>query len=214
MIFFDIEFYVPPEDRLSSNGSLVYNPANVLHKLIGGTFVAKEIMSHTPSEPRSFWIWDYEDDEGRLLEAITEFFIQQWDSDQSEKVVVMKKRIRDLLVCGFRVDSDLSALYVRSTLHKIKTPPRLYEIFCKCKSIDLAEVGTMLFNDNPIFYPVTATDLAEKIGIPAEPKDPGRAIWGWYDEKQYQKIITRNRQEVMDTLMIYEGLQQNRTKEK
>jgi hypothetical protein len=38
LIFFDIECHVPPKDRQTGKGSMIYNPAKVEHFVLGGVF--------------------------------------------------------------------------------------------------------------------------------------------------------------------------------
>jgi hypothetical protein len=117
--------------------------------------------------------------------------------------------VRDLVVCGYRVDLDLSALYIRSGLYKIKTTQRLFEIFLKTKPIDLSVVSGFLFPEDPVFYPKTANEVMRKIGLLKEEKEPGKIVWNWYDHQEFDKIESRTTQEVDEAIQVYLTLQKN-----
>jgi hypothetical protein len=213
MIFFDLEYYVPSADQHQSNGSLIFNPTTTGHKILGGFFISKPLLEDKCDEPKGFWIWDYKDDEGLLLYAITQYFITQWEKQREEKAEIMQKKIRDLVVCGFRVNIDLHALYIRSSLLKIKTSQRLYEIYLKTKSIDLANVVALLFPEDLTFYPKTFDETMKQLQLMISEKDPGRNVWQYYENKDFAKIVARTKQEVLDLVQVYQTIQKQQVKE-
>ncbi|MHA1519475.1 MAG: hypothetical protein ACTSRK_04765 [Promethearchaeota archaeon] len=80
MIFFDLEFYVPPDDRHSSNrhGSFKFNPCSPGNFLLGGEFISTDIHCKSIIDRQSLWLWNF-DSERALLYEIYRYFSQHWD---------------------------------------------------------------------------------------------------------------------------------------
>jgi hypothetical protein len=207
MLFFDLEFYVPEKDRHSNGGSLIFNPTSPDHLLLGGHFIAKNFNSSKITRTESYWLWNFDFDEARLINSISQFFTQQWAQEREQKEIILNKKVRDLVVVGFRVQLDLMTLFLRAERNKIKSSNRLFEIFLKPKIIDLANVASMSFPEENTFYPKSMNEVIQKLQIGVDEKEPGRNVWYLYDQHQYSKIEQRTKEEVEIHIQIYEKLQ-------
>jgi hypothetical protein len=207
MLFLDLEFYIPPSDRTKTMGSLIFNPTIDSHKILGGYFVSKSILSEQIQVQKAFWLWECQSNESLLLTAITDFIAQQWQFEQDQKVKILGKDVEDLIICGFRSSIDLSALYIRSTHYQIKSSQRLYDLFFKPKLIDLANISSFLFLEDPTFYPKTVNEVVNRLQVDCEKKKSGKTVWDYYDAQKYSDIEKRTKQEVLDSILIYKALQ-------
>ena len=93
MLFLDLEYLVPIEDRGGGNGSgsLVFNPSSPHHIVLGGIFASKPLLVESPPEFRSFWIWNYQDDEALMLHALCQYFTEQWEIERQQKACLPPK---------------------------------------------------------------------------------------------------------------------------
>lgn len=216
MLFLDLEFYVPPTDRYKTMSSLIYNPTIETHKILGGYFLSKYLLADQIHVQKPFWLWDFHFDESLLLTAITDFIAQEWQFEQEQKLKILGKDIEDLIICGFRSSIDLSALYIRSARYQIKSLNRLYELFFKPKIIDLSNIAGFLFYNEPSFYPKTVNEILTRLNLNCEKKKSGKTVWDFFDAQKYSSIEKRTQEEVMDSIRIYQALQQslNSNKEK
>ena len=82
----------------------------------------------------------------------------------------------------------------------------LFELFLKTKTIDLSDVSAFLFPDDPILYPKTADEVAQRLKLAEEEKKNGKIVWDWFEAKAYQKIENRCKKEVEQTVSIYHQL--------
>ncbi|WP_371803748.1 hypothetical protein [Candidatus Lokiarchaeum ossiferum] len=215
MIFFDLEFYVPPEERNhpNSRGTLVFNPGNPNHIILGGHFISLPISSIKSEDQASFrhdtsfWIWNYSSEE-TLLGAIKNFFEEEFSFQQGQNTQILEKRVKDVVTCGFAIARiDLPALYIRSQYHHIAPTPNLFEIFLKSKVIDLCNVSAFLFPNETTLYPKTAYEVSKRLFPHTKWKPSGKSVWKYYDEGEYEQIETRCHNEVTDILHIYKKLQ-------
>jgi hypothetical protein len=213
MLFFDLEFYVPPSDRNSSLGSLILNPAHPNHIVLGGCFYRKRLRE-TIAEPlqmESLWLWNF-DDEKSLLKAIYDLFRKEWRLHQhQENEWILRKPVTDVVVCGTGIARcDLPALYCRSHIHSIASNIDLFEVFLKSKSIDLANVASFLFPENDLLYPITALEMAGRLRI-TEKKGSSKKVWDSYEEGDYVSIENRTKSELLNITRIYTALQKRVT---
>ncbi|MHA1746983.1 MAG: hypothetical protein ACTSWW_13355 [Promethearchaeota archaeon] len=212
MIFFDLEFYVPPEDRNdpSTQGTLVFNPENPQHKLLGGYFIAFDWKLKKIRQERSYWIWDFtsEPSEKALLTAIYAFFQEEFLFQQGEHSSVLGKRIRDVVTCGFAIGRiDLPTLHIRSQQHHVADPTSLFNVFLKTKIIDLSNTACFLFPKELTFYPKTANEVTLLL-FPKTPRKPsGKQVWLDYDTGNVDRITSRCADEVHTMVRIYHALQ-------
>lgn len=211
MIFFDLEFYVPPQERFLPNtkGTLVLNPARPSNILLGGHFIAQGFKDPKPRQEKAFWLWKSQDDEKNLLTQIAGFFHEEWLHQQAEEYKIMNKRIDDIVTCGFAVGRvDLPALYIRSQLLNVKPIEELYTTFLKTRVIDLSQVACFLFPKEKHFYPKTANEVAHKLLPKSAWKASGKDVWMMFDEGDYNAIEKRCHDEVHTCIQIYHLLQE------
>ena len=80
ILFFDLEFYVPENDREGRLG-LKANPYKNGHFLIGGTFLRYfPLLNHEKNNiKKEFWIWNYNNSEKEMLKNILKFVEDSWN---------------------------------------------------------------------------------------------------------------------------------------
>jgi hypothetical protein len=208
VLFFDLEFYVPPSERNNTFGSLVFNPANPSHQILGGYFIGKDLDSPNLRRQTALWRWNFHNNEEALLSAIYDLFIEEWDTVKSKRPKTVHHKVVDLITCGFAISRmDLPALFIRSQRYHLKADARLVEVFLKTKSIDLSDVASFLFPEDVHLYPKTANEVGTRLQIGSEGKTGGKAVWDWYDQGKFNKIEQRCKEEVHESVRIYQQLQ-------
>ncbi|TLZ56725.1 MAG: hypothetical protein E6K17_03885 [Methanobacteriota archaeon] len=214
MLFFDLEFYVPSADRATGKSSMKANPTKAGHILLGGTFSSLPLRAEIPVQPKldGYWIWNYDKDEVSMMREIKARFELEWQKNAKEKEWVLKKPVEDLVVCGAGISRfDLPALYCRGVLHQLAPPDELFDLFLKCKTIDLANVGSFLFPEDKTLYPKTTREMAGRLGI-AEQKGSSKGVWATYDEGDFNQIQARTDAEVTTVMRIYSQLHERVSK--
>ncbi|UGV39973.1 hypothetical protein J7W08_07555 [Methanococcoides orientis] len=209
MLYFDLEFYVPKEERIREGRSLIVNPNKKKHKLLGGTFFSKTYDSKISKKPnfKQLWLWNYDNNEMKLLEDIYTLFKNEWKKSQNDKKWILGKPASELLVCGIGVSwFDLQALYCRSSRYNIDKPDQLYDMYFKCKHIELSNVTSFLFPEEKYIYPKTAKEIMNRMNIQGE-KDSSKNVWEMYDNRDFNSIENRTTQELEAILDIYRKLQ-------
>ena len=210
MLFCDLEFYVPKEDRNNSSSSLIVNPNFKKHKLLGGTFYSKSFDDNIPKNPifKQLWLWNFENNEKILLEQIYKIFIDEWEKTKKENKRILGKPLVDLVVCGIGISRfDIPALYCRSFRFLIDRPDKLFDIYFKTKQIDLANVCSFLFPEEQHIYPKTSKEIMGRMKIKGE-KDTSKNVWELFDKNDVDKIETRTTEEVKIILNIYQKSQE------
>ena len=209
MIFFDLEFYVPPEDRNdpTSQGTLVFNPTNSHHKVLGGYFIAYDWKLKTIRSEQSYWLWNFPSEKA-LLTTIYDFFQEECAFQQGECSSVLGKRIQDVVTCGFAIGRvDLPTLFIRSHQVHVADPASLFNVFLKTKIIDLSNTACFLFPKEPTFYPKTANEVNKAL-FPKTPRKPsGKQVWLDYDTGEVDRVESRCTDEVHTIFWIYHALQ-------
>jgi hypothetical protein len=212
LIIFDLEFYVPPEDRNPPDnlGSLIFNPIHPSHKLLGGSFLLLDPLINKIRASHNLWFWNMHNNERDLLERIIEIFTQEWTYQQQEKIHIPHHSIIDALTCGFSIARiDLPVLFVRSQQYGCRNPSLLYDLFLKTKVIDLSDVASFLFPEDILLYPKTFEEVSNRLGLNEEKKISGKVVWDWYDTGQLNRIETRCQQEVKMIYQIYLQIRSN-----
>jgi hypothetical protein len=201
VVFFDLECYVPPEDRIKqSKSSLIYNAANPNHFILGGVF-RRMFPMQGAIEP-AWQVWNFsKQDEKSTLTQIYEYFNASWKIIDERN----RKNHPDLILAGTGISRlDIPALYVRSKLHDIDSDENLYETYFKAKVIDLGDVGIPLFkktrNCYPL-YPKTTNDLIQELQVNST-KTSGKRVWDLYDTGDFEAIKARTTSEVEDAIEI------------
>jgi hypothetical protein len=209
MLFFDLEAYVPPDDRTASRGSLIVNPARPGHVLLGGCFFSKRFADRIPEAPRieGLWLWHFES-EAALLRAIQRRFEQEWEHQRAENARILGKPAVDLVVCGAGISKfDLPALYCRSLLYDAARAADWFELFFKARPIDLANEASFLFPEEPVLYPKTTREVAGRLGL-CELKGSSKGVWEHYERGDHGAIEQRTADELRLVLELYTRLQQ------
>jgi hypothetical protein len=201
VVFFDLECYVPLEDRTKrSKSSLTYNAAKPDHFILGGVFCR---MFPIRGELEPAWqVWNFEkQNEKATLLQIYEYFNKSWE--------IIDKRDRkdhpDLILVGTGLSRlDIPALFTRSMLHHIDSEDELYETYFKAKVVDLGDVGIPLFKKNQRVYPLypkTTSELIEELLIKSQ-KTSGKKVWDMFDLGDFESIKKRCASEVEDAIEI------------
>jgi hypothetical protein len=208
VVFLDTECYVPPEDRVEGPSSMIVNPANPKHILLGGVFVREFPLQKRSEDFEQIWSWTRED-EKNTLRRIYDFFQKSW------KLIEGKSKDHpDLIVIGTGVSRfDIPMLFVKSLLNEIDSPEKLYETFFKTKIVDLGDVGIGLFpltQDFPVIYPKTTNAIATRLGVPVR-KTSGKSVWDMYDGGEFEGIKERTLEEVKMIRSIATRIVRSRT---
>ena len=109
IIFFDLEFYVPKQDRIGCLG-LKANPYRDNHFLIGGTFLRDFplLENKKNNKKRQFWIWDFENSEKKMLENLLNFINESWN------IIKKKDNQAELFFSGIGISRvDIQYLFAR-----------------------------------------------------------------------------------------------------
>lgn len=192
VIYLDTECYVPPEDRQRSPGSLIVNPGNPRHFLLGGVFCREFPLQQKLYNAEHFWGWEKEEEKDTLT-RIYGYFQDSW-----RKLEGKSFENPDLIIIGAGVSRfDIPMLFVRSLLNRIDSVEKLYETYFKTKIVDLGDVGIPLFtrNPDPVLYPKTINALTSRLQIETR-KLSGKTVWEMYDSHEFDAIKARTAGEV------------------
>ena len=212
-LFFDLEYQVPKDAQKSTYGSLLANPGRSGQKILGGSFCLLEStnVKNWPSnldeiEMTNFWIWEYDDDEKKMLEAILQFFKDSWSTLKGKK-----DREADLITCGIGISRfDLPILAYRCNELGVATNENTWELFFTTKQVDLSNIGIAYANKRDmkgswVLYPKTANELCKEFGVNSV-KPTGKKVWDMYEEKDFLGIQKRTEGEVRDTVALYKNM--------
>jgi hypothetical protein len=192
-VFFDIECYVPQENRRSGMSSMKFNPAKEGNFVLGGVFRRGFPLQDKLEPAWQVWNWD-EKDERNTLQQIYDYFKESWRLIEGKT-----EQNPDLIPVGTGISRlDIPTLYVRSAMHKIDTEAALYETYFKTKIVDLGDVGISLFRGNPkmyAIYPKTTNALMSRFKIQSR-KASGKTVWDMYDSNEFEAIKERTASEV------------------
>ncbi|MCF2141119.1 MAG: hypothetical protein K9W44_13755 [Candidatus Lokiarchaeota archaeon] len=207
MLFFDLEFYVPPNDRNNpqTKGTFKFNPLKDGHLLLGGFFLHTSLTNAEILNSEEIWLWNLENEKS-VIEKIYTIFQTEWNLRQKNHDVIIKKRIRDSVTCGFSISRiDLPVLFLKGMLHKIAPFDQLFQTFLNTKVIDLSNTASFLFPNEHVLYPKTQREVSRKLHIHESSfnKPAGSDVWTKYDDGDYDIIATRCRNEVEEIYSIY-----------
>ena len=201
VIYFDIECYVPQDERKKSKASMKFNPCKTRDFVLGGVFKRSFPLQNKIEQPREIWNWKPTEEKNTLSE-IYSFFAESWKllegkTDQNP----------DLILIGTGISRhDIPTLYMRSVMHNIDNQEALYETYFKTKVVDLGDVGILLFRDNPRIYPMypkTTNALMSRLNLLSQSrKDSGKNVWELYESGQYDAIKERTKSEVENAVEI------------
>lgn len=202
ILFFDLEYYVPPEDRARpAPGGMRFSPHLPSHRLLGGAFLSYLPMLDRVASRHEFWTWSHAD-EASMLRALCAHLQAEW------KPYADPRQEGTPILAGIGIGhSDVPCLAARIALHGTMDPVRAHDLLYGCRQLDLgvACFGQFALNHPYFAYPKTKRQLYEKY---ADGKriDPGRAVWDLYDRGDHAAIEARCREEVEDALAIYRAM--------
>lgn len=202
ILFFDLEYYVPPEDRSRPTPSgMRFSPHMPSHRLLGGAFLTYLPMLDRVSSRHEFWTWSHAD-EATMLQALCAHLQAEW------KPYADPRQEGTPILAGIGIGhSDVPCLATRIAQHGVMDPVQAHDLLYGCRQIDLgvASFGQFALNHPYFAYPKTKRQLYEKY---ADGKriDPGRAVWDLYDRGDHAAIEVRCREEVEDALAIYRAM--------
>ena len=209
ILFFDLEYWVPPEAQRSRFGSLLANPGREGQKIIGGTFCLMDPtqVRDWPTnaediEMANFWVWDYEDEKS-MLSDIIDYLRSCWSSLEGKK-----DREADLILCGIGVSRfDVPVIAFRCSELGVATNEDLWEVLFTTKQVDLSNVGIPYPSKRDrdgswVLYPRTANELCREFGVDSV-KPSGKRVWDMYLAEDFQGIRSRTEGEVFDSITVY-----------
>ena len=191
-IYLDTECYVPLQDRGHSQGSLIVNPGNLRHFLLGGVFRREFPLQNRVFQPEHIWNWGIDNEKDTLVK-IYEYFRQSWKMIEGKS-----PRHPDLTLIGFGISRfDIPMIFLRSLLNRVDSTEKLYEAYFKTKIVDLGNVGIPLFPKSQyrVLYPTLVNDLTLRLRIENR-KPSGKGVWDMYDAREFDAIKERTADEV------------------
>ena len=201
IIFFDLEFYAPKEDREGRMG-LKANPYRKDHFLIGGTFHRHFPLRETYKfdSIKEFWIWNYKD-EKEMMKEIIDFIEESWE------LIYKKDNQAELFYAGIGISRvDIQYLFARAKILGIRTEDKLFDIFYKGRFLDFESIVIPYFkNKDNMMKTKTTKDILNKFNIERE-RGPSVSVWDYYDAKEFEKIRERNVNEVSDLPKMYKAI--------
>lgn len=202
VVFFDLEYYVPLEDRdRKSPSSMKFSPYLPRHKILGGTFQTYFPMTDTLRPPVQIWEWTV-GSEKRVLEEILALLKCEWKG--------LERGDRGgLMLCGIGIShSDVPALLAKMNTSLIDLSTRIYDYLCGCRQIDLSTATYCQFSSKTRYfsYPKSKATLYNK--YLAEPSNvgPSTSVWDDYEAGRFSAIEARTQLEVDHTVSIYKRM--------
>lgn len=201
IIFFDLEFYVPKEDREGRMG-LKANPYRTGHFLIGSTLHRYFPLVHKRNHDsiKEFWIWNYKN-EAEMMKDIIAFIEESWG------IIYKKDNQAELFYSGIGISRvDIQYLFAKAKLLGIKTEEELFNLFYKGRFLDFETIVIPYFkNKDNMMKTKTTKDILSKFKIERE-RGPSISVWDQYDAGEYEKIRERNVNEVSDLPVMYQAI--------
>jgi hypothetical protein len=203
IIFFDLEWYVPPNQRKLRGASLAMNPHKPGQFLLGGVFGKYHPLKQKKEDIKfdHFWLWQHEDNEEILVKNIYEYIKEEWrkfDSTPGSQA--------DLILCGQGISRlDIPVLYIRSTHYGVDNPEEIFYTYCKTKQVDLSNVSIPLIYGD-VMYPSNWNQICGRFRFDRI-KESGTSVWTYYDNKEYSTIEKRTEAEVLDCVNYYHYIQ-------
>jgi len=204
VLIFDLEAYVPKEDRKSKDGtSLAVNPYLPGHSLLGGVFyLYRPLTDEILLSYEHHWIWN-DGSEKKLLNEIYSIFSAMRKRASGKKPHEAEPTLVGVGITHF----DLPFLFARCIEQEIAPKEEIYQILTKFRIIDLSSAGIpLLHRDKSFLYPVSHNALADTL-LPERNKKPtGKVVWEMADEKEYTNIEKRCEGEVREIVDMTEIL--------
>ncbi len=202
IIFLDLEYYVPAEDRQRKTPSgMIFSPVLPGHKILGGTFLTYYPMQDRVGKRFDIWEWKQGSEKDVLLNVF-QLFQKEWKSIEA------KHQAASLMLSGIGIShSDVPALVTKLSSSAVADPARIYDLLCGCRQIDLttATCCQFSFNHSYFTYPKSKSALYQKY-LNGKKLDSGKSVWNLYDNKNFDAIEKRSREEINDALAIYKAM--------
>jgi len=202
VIFFDLEYYVPAQDRdRSTPGGLTFSPVLPGHKILGGTFQTYFPMDDRMGKRTDLWEWTLGSEE-KVLGGIYELFQREWKSIEA------KDQAGSLMLSGIGIShSDIPALLGRLSASPSLEKARVYDLLCGCRQIDLSTATYCQFAFNTAYfaYPKKKSELYQKY-LNGKKLESGKSVWDMYEGGDYQSIESRCNEEIDDAIAIYKSM--------
>lgn len=202
IIFFDLEYYVPPVDRKRPTFSgMSFSPHMEGHKVLGGSFLTYYPIEDRIGKRLNFWEWNIGDERG-VLEAIYKNLEAEWKSYSHPE------QAGALMLSGIGIShSDVPCLMARMAKYDLAKASRIYDVIYGCRQVDLS-VATFCqfsFNKGYFSFPKKKMELYQKY-IDGKKIDSGKSVWDAYESKDFSAIESRCSDEVDDCLNIYKAM--------
>jgi hypothetical protein len=206
IIFLDFEFYVSASSRIE-NG-FCYNPWDKNCKLLGGSFLVanptKDFNIHkrqVTNKIQSFWLWNHQS-ERDLIEKIYQLL------RDTEKTVTNAHGLGiSPIICGIGISStDIPIIFNLFERYKVLSNYESFKFTNRFRIIDLSQMSIATFNNsNNFLYPKTKNNILNKYinGIKFE---DGRKVWELYENKDYETIEKRTKDEIYFSHVCYEKI--------
>ena len=149
IIFFDLEWYVPPNQRRLKGASLAMNPHKPGQFLLGGVFGKFHPLKQKKEAIKfeHFWLWK-EKNEQAVIKKIYDYVKKEWRNFEGTP-----SQQADLILCGQGISRlDVPVLYIQSMKYQVDKPEEIFYTFCKTKQVDLSNVAIPLIYGD-VMYP-------------------------------------------------------------
>ncbi|WP_258083470.1 3'-5' exonuclease family protein [Thermococcus thermotolerans] len=216
VIFFDIEYYVPEEHR--NRPGLKANPYLNGGFVIGGVFQRYFPIENKFEKKEEFWIWemngkDIQEKERELLRKIYYYFRESWTRLE---VFGNGPRLTEPIAAGFGIARfDIPVLFVRSLIHEIAEPEKLYETYFKMRHLDLSVASVPLTPERKypeVLAPVSQNWVIKNLLMIENKKPSGTEVWDFYDRSEHDRIRKRTIEEIEISKDVYFKLKKIRNK--
>ena len=200
IIFFDLEFYVPENDR--DKYAFSANPFRTNHLLLGGSFLNwKPFLPKKNKKIDAFWLWKDDNDEKHLVNRIVTYLEDAW------KLILAEKGHAELCLCGIGISRvDIGYLYSKALSYQVRSNDRLFMIFHNVRIIELENATIPYFNrEKNMLLSKSTNQILKRFGM-AGKHENGSTVWELYEKKKFLKIEERNRSEVNDCFDIYQKI--------
>lgn len=202
VVFFDLEYYVPVEDRTrQAPSTMKFSPYLPGHKILGGTFQTYFPMTDVLKPPVQIWEWTA-GSEKRVLEEILALLKCEWKAlDRGDR--------GSLMLCGIGIShSDVPALLAKMNTLRIALPTLIYDYLCGCRQIDLSTATYCQFSSKTRYfsYPKSKAMLYDKYLAEPGKVAPSTSVWDDYETGRFSSIEARTQLEVDHTISIYKRM--------
>lgn len=223
MLFIDLEFYVPKEDRNNSKTKLRFNAAKNDNFILGGSFldIPPYLKKIDTKMIQNFWVWDnsdfnpnnqyfqFEEFEKKLLERIYSFFSLCWNKE-FKRNKTKGIEYSSLYTIGAGISRlDLPSLYIRSNRYSIASPENLFKTYLSTLPFDLTNMASITISENKYLRPVSVQKLITYLNLNYS-IDSGIDVWNLYENYEYEVIKEKTTKRILINFDIYNHLKEKR----